>query len=157
MANTFLPTGDRPPGDAFLAWRTFSQEAPEFNVGHIVQGGCITRPLPPEVVAAYDAPFPDDTYKAGARQFPVLVPISPDDPAAAPNRRAWEVLERWDRPVLCAFSNSDPITAGADRVIKERIPGTAGQPHTTITGAGHFLQEDNGEDLAAAILRFLDG
>jgi haloalkane dehalogenase len=120
-----------------------------------VQGGCMTRPLAPEVVAAYDAPFPDDTFKAGARQFPVLVPISPDDPAAAANRRAWEVLERWDRPVLCAFSDSDPITAGADRVFLAKVPGTAGQPHTTITGAGHFLQEDNGEDLAAAVIRFL--
>ena len=84
-ANTFLPTGDTPPGKAFLAWQKFSQEAPEFPVGGIVNGGCATD-LSPAVIAAYDAPFPDDTYKAGARQFPLLVPTSPDDPAAPANR-----------------------------------------------------------------------
>jgi haloalkane dehalogenase len=113
-ANTFLPTGDRHPGDAFLAWQKFSQETETFPVGRIVNGGCTTD-LPPEVIAAYDAPFPDETYKGGARQFPVLVPTAPDDPAAEPNRRAWEVLRRWDKPFLTAFSDSDRISAGADR------------------------------------------
>jgi haloalkane dehalogenase len=154
-ANTFLPTGDRSPGEAFLAWQKYSQETPDFNAGRIVQGGSATRPLPPDVVAAYDAPFPDDSYKAGARQFPALVPTSPDDPAAAPNRAAWAVLDRWDKPFLCAFSDGDAITRGADRVFLERVPGTRGQPHTTIEGGGHFLQEDKGEALAAAIVTFL--
>jgi haloalkane dehalogenase len=154
-ANTFLPTGDRPPGEAFLAWQTYSQEAPDFNVGRIVQGGCLTRPLPAEVVAAYDAPFPDDSYKAGARQFPMLVPTSPDDPAAPANRAAWNVLEQWDKPFLCAFSDGDAITRGGDRYFLDRVPGTKGQPHVTIEGGGHFLQEDRGEELAAAIIAFL--
>jgi len=153
-ANTFLPTGDTPPGDAFLAWRKFSQEAPEFPVGRLVQGGCVTS-LAPEVVAAYDAPFPDDRYKAGARQFPVLVPISPDDPASAPNRKAWEVLRRWRKPFLTAFSDSDPITHGADAFLQQAIPGAQGQPHTTIVGAGHFLQEDKGEELARVVIDFI--
>jgi haloalkane dehalogenase len=154
-ANTFLPTGDRPPGDAFLAWQRYSQETPEFNVGRIVQGGCATRPLPADVVAAYDAPFPHDRFKAGARQFPLLVPTSPDDPAAAANRAAWEVLERWDKPFLCAFSDSDAITRGADRVFRQRVPGAKNQPHVTIEHGGHFLQEDQGEALAAAIAGFV--
>jgi haloalkane dehalogenase len=153
-ANTFLPTGDRDPGPAFAAWQRFSQETPVFAVGAIVRGGCRTE-LAPEVVAAYDAPFPDDAYKAGARQFPMLVPTTPDDPASEANRRAWEVLERFDRPFLCAFSDQDPITAGADRVLKARIPGAAGQPHTKIEGGGHFLQEDRGPELAAVVVAFV--
>lgn len=153
-ANTFLPTGDRPLGPAFEAWRRYSQETPEFHVGGIVRGGCATE-LPPEVVAAYDAPFPDDRYKAGARQFPTLVPASPTDPAAEPNRRAWETLRRWEKPFLTAFSDQDPITRGADEVLREMIPGTRGQPHTTITGGGHFLQEDRGEELARVVVDFI--
>jgi haloalkane dehalogenase len=153
-ANTFLPTGDRPAGPAFLAWQKYSQETPEFHVGGIVRGGC-TSELPPEVVAAYDAPFPDDRYKEGARQFPMLVPVSPDDPASAANRRAWEALGRWKQPFLTAFSDSDPITGGADRILQQAIPGAAGQPHTTIQGAGHFLQEDRGEELARVVVDFI--
>jgi haloalkane dehalogenase len=153
-ANTFLPTGDMPPGEAFLRWQKFSQESPVFDVGRVIQGGTVTE-LPPEVIAGYDAPFPDDSYKAGARQFPSLVPTSPDDPAAAPNRKAWEVLRKWEKPFLCAFADSDPITRGADRVLQSQIPGTKGQPHTTIEGAGHFLQEDKGEELARVVADFI--
>jgi haloalkane dehalogenase len=153
-ANTFLPTGDRDPGAAFLAWQQFSQDTPELPVGRIVAGGCTSSP-PDEVIAAYDAPFPDETYKEGARQFPVLVPTRPDDPASADNRRAWETLVTFDKPFLCAFSDSDPITRGADRHLKEMIPGCAGQPHTTIEGAGHFLQEDAGPQLARVVADFV--
>lgn len=153
-ANTFLPTGDQDPGEAFLAWQKFSQEIPEFQVGRIVNGGCTTD-LDEAVVAAYDAPFPDETYKEGARQFPVLVPTSPDDPEAQPNRDAWQSLERFDKPFLCAFSDSDPITAGADRLLEARIPGAEGQPHTTIEGGGHFLQEDRGPKLARVVADFV--
>jgi haloalkane dehalogenase len=155
-ANTFLPTGDRHPGDAFFAWQKFSQETETFPVGRIVNGGCTTD-LSPEVVAAYDAPFPDESYKEGARQFPMLVPTRPDDPSSEPNRRAWEVLHRWPKPFLTAFSDSDPITAGGDRVLQSDIPGATGQPHTTITGAGHFLQEDRGEELARVVVDFIGG
>jgi haloalkane dehalogenase len=150
-ANTFLPTGDANPGDAFLAWQRFSQEVPEFPTGAIINGGCTTD-LSPEVIAAYDAPFPDETFKEGARQFPLLVPTAPDDPAAPANRAAWETLAAFDRPFLCAFSDGDPITKGADRALLERIPGTAGQAHTTIVGGGHFLQEDRGPELAAVVV-----
>ncbi|HMG26000.1 MAG TPA: haloalkane dehalogenase [Acidimicrobiia bacterium] len=153
--NTFLPTGDRHPGDAFLAWQKFSQETETFPVGGIVNGGCTTD-LAPEVVAAYDAPFPDESYKEGARQFPMLVPTSPDDPASDANRRAWDVLHRWEKPFLTAFSDSDPITAGGDRVLQSDIAGAKGRPHTTIEGAGHFLQEDRGEQLARVVVDFVE-
>jgi haloalkane dehalogenase len=153
-ANTFLPTGDNPPGEAFLRWQQFSQKAPELPVGNIVNSGCTTA-LPPEIVAAYDAPFPDESYKAGARKFPLLVPTRPDDPAAADNRKAWEVLSKWEKPFLCAFGDQDPVTRGGDRAFQAQVPGTQGQPHTTIKGGGHFLQEDRGEELAAVVVDFI--
>jgi haloalkane dehalogenase len=153
-ANTFLPTGDGTPSPAFLAWRKFSQETPRFHVGGIVKGGC-AAPIGPEIVGAYDAPFPDDRYTAGARQFPLLVPISPDDPAAPANRAAWAELERFEKPFLTAFSDLDPITRGGDRVLQARIPGARGQAHTTIAGGGHFLQEDRGEELARVVVDFV--
>jgi haloalkane dehalogenase len=150
-SNTFLPTGDTDLGDAFRAWRDFSQNVPEFPVGHIVNGGS-ARELTPEEVAAFDAPYPDESYKAGARQFPTLVPASPDDPATPANRAAWEVLNRWEKPFVCAFGDSDPITRGADQALIERIPGTAGQPHVTVEGAAHFCQHDRGAELADVIV-----
>jgi haloalkane dehalogenase len=153
-ANTFLPTGDRAPGPAFVAWQKFSQETPEFPIGGIISGAATTT-LSPEVIAAYDAPFPDESYKAGARQFPMLVPISPDDPAAEANRRAWEVLSRFEKPFLTAFSDQDPITRGADKILQRSIPGAKDQPHTTIEGGGHFLQEDRGEELAQVVNAFI--
>jgi haloalkane dehalogenase len=153
-ANTFLPTGDTDPGDAFFAWQRFSQEVDEFPTGVIVAGGCV-KPMAPEVQAAYDAPFPDESYKAGARQFPMLVPSRPDDPAHDANVAAWTSLATFDRPFLCAFSDGDPITRGADRTLKERIAGANGQPHTTIAGGGHFLQEDCGEELAKVVVSFV--
>ncbi len=154
-ANTFLPTGDSPPGEAFLNWQRFSQDAPDFAIGQIVNMGT-TSELTPEVIAAYDAPYPDDSYKAGARQFPMLVPTSPDDPSSAANRAAWSVLEQWKRPFLTAFSDADPITKGGDAVLQARIPGAAGQPHTTTEGGGHFLQEDRGPVLARVVVDFIN-
>jgi haloalkane dehalogenase len=153
-ANTFLPTGDQDPGPAFRAWQRFSQETPLFDVGKIIAGAC-KLPLAPEVRRGYDAPFPDESYKAGARQFPLLVPSRPDDPASAPNRAAWEKLRQFRKPFLTAFSDSDPITRGADVLLQAMIPGCAGQPHTTITDGGHFLQEDQGEALAAVVVDFM--
>lgn len=154
VANTGLPTGDRPLTEAFLAWQKFSQETPVFPVGRIINGGCTTD-LSPGVIAAYDAPFPDDSYSAGARIFPSLVPTSPDDPAAAANRAAWEVLAGFDRPLLTAFSDSDPITGGGDGIFQRTVPGARGVAHTTITGGGHFLQEDRGPELARVIADFV--
>lgn len=152
-ANTLLPTGDQGATEAFLRWREFSQAAPELPIGMILQTATVTE-LAPEVMAAYEAPFPDESYKAGARQFPLLVPITPDDPAAPANRAAWEVLSRFEKPFLTAFSDGDPITSPFAEVFR-KIPGAAGQPHTTIRGAGHFLQEDKGEELARVVLGFI--
>lgn len=155
VGNTGLPTGDAPANEAFLAWQQFSQTTPSLQVGQIVKMGC-AKGLDDAAVAAYDAPFPDDAYKEGPRQMPALVPTSPSDPAAGDNRAAWDALSRFDRPFLCCFSDGDAITRGADRRFLERVPGAAGQPHTTIEGAGHFLQEDAGEALADALAGFID-
>lgn len=154
VANGGLPTGDQKLSDAFFRWQSFARDAKEFDVGRVVANGC-TSPLDAGVLAGHDAPFPDDSYKEGARVFPSLVPTSPDDPAAAANRAAWEVLSRWEKPLLTAFSDADPITHGGERVFQQRVPGAQGQPHTTIKGAGHFLQEDRGEELAQVVVDFI--
>lgn len=154
VGNTGLPTGDGTPSEAFLAWQHFSQETPHFPVGAIINGGCVTD-LSPEVIAGYDAPFPDDTYKAGARIFPSFVPTGPDDPSSAANKQAWQVLAAFERPFLTCFSDSDPITRGGDAPFLARVPGTKGQAHTTITGAGHFMQEDDGPALGAVLANFI--
>ena len=154
VANGALPTGDHPIPLPFRIWQAFARWTPRFPVGKIVQVGTRTR-LSDEVVAAYDAPFPDESYKQGARAFPMLVPIRPDDPAAPANRRAWEVLKQWDKPFLTAFSDGDPITRGLDRHFRKLVPGAAGQPHTTIRGGGHFLQEDRGVELAQVVIDFI--
>lgn len=154
VANTGLPTGDHPMSDAFLAWRAYSQTSPDFHVGGIIKGACVT-PLPEAIIAAYDAPFPDDAYTAGARIFPSLVPITPDDPSAEANRKAWQVLSKFDKPFLTAFSDGDPITRGGEKVFQKLIPGARGCPHTVIQGGGHFLQEDQGEALARVVVDFM--
>ena len=153
-ANTGLPKGDGPLSDAFLAWQKFSQDSPHFPIGGIVNGGTTTD-LPPEVVAAYDAPFPDDAYTAGARIFPTLVPTRPDDPAVPANLAAWATLERFEKPFLTAFSDGDPITRGGERIFQHKVPGARGRPHTTIEGGGHFLQEDRGPELARVVVDFV--
>lgn len=146
-ANTFLPTGDFDPGEGFRKWREYSQTTPDFHVGGIVKGGCV-RDLTEEEIAAYNAPFPEDRYKVAARRFPLLVPITPDDPASEPNRAAWEALKRCEIPFLTLFGDKDPVTRGAERVLQKLIPGAEGQPHEIIQDAGHFIQEDAGEVLA---------
>lgn len=150
VANTGLPTGDHRVPDAFRSWQEFSRTVPEFPAGGIVQGGTVAD-LAPEVVAAYDAPFPDESFKAGPRVMPSLVPTTPDDPESGPNREAWQALARFDRPFLTLFSDSDPITAGGERVFQKLVPGCEGQPHATIAGAGHFLQEDAGPEIAGIL------
>jgi haloalkane dehalogenase len=155
VANTGLPTGDNPISDAFLSWRKYSQEVPEFKVGGIVAMSNPKDPLSNEIIAAYDAPFPDDAYKEGARIFPSLVPITPDDPASNANREAWKVLSRFEKPFVTMFSDGDPITRGGERIFQKLVPGTKDQPHTTIKGGGHFLQENRGEEFARAIVDFI--
>ncbi|HND19012.1 MAG TPA: haloalkane dehalogenase [Acidobacteriota bacterium] len=153
-ANTALPTGDHPMPEAFLQWQHFSQTTPVFPIGTILNRGCVSE-LSQEVIAAYDAPFPDDSYKAGARVFPSLVPTRADDPEGLRNQQAWEVFKQWNKPFLTAFSDKDPITRGADVVFQKLIPGAKNQPHTTISEAGHFLQEDKGEELAEVVVKFI--
>ena len=154
IGNSGLPTGHGPASEAFLRWQRFSQTTPVFPVGDLVGSACTTE-LSSAVVAAYDAPFPDDTFKAGARIVPSFVPTTPDDPETAPNQAAWRVLEAFQKPFLCAFSDSDPVTAGGDAPFLAKVPGARGRQHPTIVGAGHFLQEDAGPELAAVIRDFI--
>ena len=154
VSNSFLPDGSGKASDAFLNWRKFAAEVPEFPTGGIIQGGT-ARGISAEARAAYDAPYPDESYKAGARAFPALVPVDETSVEVPANRAAWAVLERFDKPFMTAFGDSDPITAGADRVLQKRIPGAAGQAHTTIERTGHFCQEDAGPELAVLLAKFM--
>ncbi len=153
VANGFLPTADRPVPPAFRIWRRFSMHSPLFPIGRIVASGCVTKPSR-AVVAAYDAPFPSSSYKAGARIFPSLVPTRPDDPAVPANRAAWAALGRWEKPFLTLFGKNDPILGRADAPLQAHVPGAKGQPHERFWG-GHFVQEDRGEYLAERILAWL--
>jgi haloalkane dehalogenase len=150
-ANTFLPDGSGTPSDAFLAWQQFSQTVEEFPTGQILQGATNTA-LTDEEVAAYDAPYPDQSYVAGARIFPTLVPTSPDDPGGRDNAVAWESLVSFDKPFVTAFSDGDPVTRGNDVHLQRRIRGAEGQPHVTLEGGHHFLQEDVGPELAQVVI-----
>lgn len=154
VANTGLPLADRQPSDAFRAWQKYSQEVPNFEVGKLVNGGCATT-LSPAEIAAYDAPFPDDTYKAGARIFPALYPDGADHPSNIANARAWEVLRTWEKPFLTAFSDKDPVTGGGQRAFEREVPGAQGKPHVIIEGGGHFLQEDKGPEFATVVNDFI--
>ncbi|MGA7758938.1 MAG: haloalkane dehalogenase [Ilumatobacteraceae bacterium] len=154
VGNTGLPTGHGPASEAFLRWQRFSKESPVFPIGQIINGATTTD-LTDDVIAGYDAPFPDDTYKAGARIFPTLVPTSPDDPASADNIAAWEVLAAFEKPFLLCFSDQDAVTRGGDAPFLAKVPGAQGQPHTTIEGGGHFLQEDRGPELAHVLVDFI--
>jgi haloalkane dehalogenase len=153
-ANTGLPTGDQPMPDVWLRFREVVRTAPVLSVSRLVQSGCQTT-LPPEVLAAYDAPFPDPSYAAAVRAMPDLVPATPDNPASAANRAAWRQLAAWDKPFLVAFSDRDPITGAMAPVLKRVMPGAAGRQHPVLSGAGHFLQEDAGEELGAIIAAFV--
>lgn len=155
-ANTGLPTGRAPLGEEFLNWRKSSQELPILPIGRLVAGACVAR-LGDDVIAAYDAPFPEESYKAGARQFPMLVPASPDDPASESNRHAWQVLAGFERPWLTIFSDQDPMTRNGEQVFQRRIKGALGQPHLIIKDAGHFLQEDKGPEVAKLVVDFMNG
>jgi haloalkane dehalogenase len=153
-SNTFLPTGDGKASEAFESWRAFSQKVEDFDSGWIVNGGT-ARGISDGARAAYNAPFPDDSYKAGARRFPMLVVTDPDMPSAAENKAAWAVLERFEKPFLTLFGEKDFVTLGAERQLQSRIPGARGQPHRLIADAGHFCQEDAGPELADALLRWM--
>jgi haloalkane dehalogenase len=153
-ANTGLPTGDVDMPEVWWQFRRAVEKAENLDIARFVQSGCRTT-LAEDVLAGYAAPFPDESYKAGPKAMPGLVPTRPDDPATEANRSAWQVLTRSDTPMLVAFSDGDPITGGMAPILRERIPGAAGVDHPVIAGAGHFLQEDAGPALAAAVVEFL--
>jgi haloalkane dehalogenase len=152
-SNTGLPTGLTRMPAVWERFRDVVASAPALDIARLVASGCLRRP-DDRVLAAYDAPFPGEEYKVGVRAMPRLVPNAPDDPGGIANRAAWRRLAHVRAPFLCAFSDSDPITAGADKPMRERIPGAQGQAHVTITGAGHFVQEDAGEELGRVVAGF---
>jgi haloalkane dehalogenase len=153
LSNTGLPTGDQGMSEAFDRWRQFSQRDPDFDIGNILnQFG--RGSLSDAEIAAYRAPFPSNDYKEGARQFPMLVPATPDDPASQDNRKAWQILMQWNKPALMCFSDNDPITQGGDKPFLKLVPGTRNQPHITLKGS-HFIQEEDGKRWAQAVVDWI--
>jgi haloalkane dehalogenase len=154
LANGGLPTGIGAVPRAFKLWRAFARFSPWFPIGRIVNSGCANK-LSPAEIAAYDAPFPSGRFEMAARLFPTFVPASPSDPERAANEQAWEVLKQWHKPFLTLFSSRDPITRGGDKIFLKLVPGSRNQPHALTRGAGHFLQEDKGSELAQKISEFI--
>lgn len=151
-SNTTLPTGKLSMPESFLKWRAYSQHSPGFDIGKVIDMGTL-QPLTEEVIAAYNAPFPSEEFKAGARIFPTLVPIDYDDPESAKNRQAWEKLKQWDKPFLTIFGDGDDIMRGAEKAFQKLVPGAQNQNHTLLE-AGHFIQEEKGEELAKLLEAF---
>jgi haloalkane dehalogenase len=155
LANGGLPTGTQSVTPrAFKIWRAFARFSPWFPIGKIVNSGCVVK-LSEKEIAAYNAPFPSSKYTVAARLFPTFVPTTPNDPERAANEQAWEVLKQWHKPFLTLFSSRDPVTRGGDKVFRKLVPGAANQAHATTRGAGHFLQEDKGPELAKQIVEFI--
>ncbi len=154
IANTALPTGE-PLSEGFMTWRNASQAMKFMDCGAMLQRATLARDLTEAEIDAYRAPFPDEVHMAGARQFPLLVPTSPADPAVSANQKAWKVLESWSRPVLTLWAPGDMVLGTYQQTFLDRIPGAAGQPHQTFSPAGHFIQDDCGPELAQAVINWL--
>lgn len=155
IMNTGLGTGDINLGEGFTRWQEFARQ-----VGRELEPGQLVRmsshqPISDEVAAAYDAPFPDASYRAGVAAMPLLVPSLPDMPGAEISRTARDIFQTWQKPTLVMFSDKDPVTAGGDRFFRKLIPGAQNQPEITIEGAGHFLQEEKGAEIAAHIRQLM--
>ncbi len=155
IMNTGLPTGEDEPTEGFLAWRNAAAKMEDMDVGRVIQGATVTN-LSEDVIAGYNAPFPDKSYKAGAHHFPLLVPISTDMEAAPYMQRARDRLKMWTKPALIMFSDKDPVTAGGDKGFRRLIPSAQQEPEIVIHDAGHFLQEDKGEEIAQHIVEFIE-
>ena len=153
IMNTALFVASTKASEAFLAWRDFAERNPDLPIGFVLQSATTTE-LPQEVLDGYEAPFPNAESKAGAAQFPLLVPLEPEDPAAKTMTKVRDQLDRWEKPVLVAFSDSDPIfNPKVGQRFVDAVPGA--EELTVIEGASHFLQEDRGEQIAKEILGFL--
>ncbi len=156
ILNTGLPTGKKPP-EAFMRWREFVQNTPDLPIDLVIKMGLFhPEAVTDRVIAGYTAPFPDGTFKAGARAWPLMVPIAPDSPVAVYNQKTRDALAHWEKPALVLFSDKDPISKGADAFFRRLIPTAADQPEITIADAGHFLQEEKGEQIAGHILEFIE-
>ena len=156
IMNTGLATGDVPATEGFMKWRAYAASTRDLPCGTIVRRSAVNREsITDDIVAAYDAPFPDATYKAGAQKFPLLVPIDPNQAGAREMREARDALSRWTKPALVMFSDGDPVTRGGDRFFRKLIPSAKDEPEIVIEGAGHFLQEEKGEDIARHIVSFI--
>ena len=156
IMNTGLPTGDVPATEGFMKWRTYATTTPDLPIGTIVKRSAADREsITDDIVAAYDAPFPDVTYKTGAQMFPLLVPIEPNQPGAREMRETREALSNWQKPALVMFSDGDPVTRGGDRFFRKLIPSANNEPQIVIQDAGHFLQEEKGPEIAAEIVTFI--
>ncbi|HUW65749.1 MAG TPA: haloalkane dehalogenase [Spirochaetia bacterium] len=155
ILNTGLPTGDIKPTEGFLNWRRYVERTADLPIGRLIRGSFRSE-VPDDVIAAFDAPFPSAEYKAGAQVWPLLVPVKPDDPGAAEMRRTREALSRWNKPAYVLFSDQDPIMTGGDTFFRKLIPTAVGEPEIVIRGAGHFLQEDKGDEIAGHILDFME-
>jgi haloalkane dehalogenase len=155
LSNGGLPTGAQQMSEAFLKWQNFSKNAPKFDISSIIQEGTVSK-LSKDILKGYDAPFPDDSYKEGPRIMPSLVPTSREDPEFEANTMAFKQFHEWNNPFMTAFSDSDPITRGGDRVWQKIVPGAKNQPHTIVKNAGHFIQEDKGPELAVLLIKFIE-
>jgi haloalkane dehalogenase len=153
LGNGGLPTGEIPPTKAFKKWKAFAKYSPWFPIAKIIESGCFKK-LSKEERRAYNAPFPSSKYKAGSRAFPLLVPVTPENPASNANKKALEVFKHWEKPFLTTFSNGDPVTRGGEKIFQNLVPGCKNQPHKRLVG-GHFLQEDASTEFASAVNELL--